>query len=92
MVASEDGKVLHARQMTLYYHILIVVVLTILERLHIHVSGVVQHAWVYKLWGRFNEISAKIYTAGLIINPNTPKYRHDDNSVSCKLLGRISSL
>ena len=44
MVASEDGKVLHARQMTLNYHILIVVVLAILEGLHIHLSDVVQHA------------------------------------------------
>ena len=35
MIPLESGEVLHARQMTLNYHILIVVVLAILEGLHI---------------------------------------------------------
>ena len=73
MIPLESGEVLHARQMTLNYHSLIVIVLASLEALHIHPSVLFNMLCGSQRWGRFNEISAKIYPAGLIINPNAPK-------------------
>ena len=73
MIPLESGEVLYARQMTLNYHSLIIVVLAILEAFHIHSSVLFNMLWGCELWGQFNEISAKIYPAGLIINPNAPK-------------------
>ncbi len=61
MIPLESGEVLHARQMNLYYHSLIAVVLAILEALHIRPSALFSMLWGCELWGRFNEISAKIY-------------------------------